>query len=181
MRASDRESRLTIHQSLWRRLSARLELYFSPAWLSAAGTTDGSGPIRPADRRELGIRVPVRLVAGPRFPHRSLLLPVRANVGITFVQRTAQLWRGLYSTLWGDGLIGGAARLAARPPWNYDWMNAGYLLAAGLSLLFLLGFVIALGNLIRRPSPQWFALLGTIGCSLLASFTCPYGCRLMRR
>jgi hypothetical protein len=36
---------------------------------------------------------------------------------------------GLYSTLWGDGLCSGSARMTFRPQWNYDLMNAGYLLA----------------------------------------------------
>ena len=27
---------------------------------------------------------------------------------------------GIYSTLWGDGLISGESKLSFRPPWNYD-------------------------------------------------------------
>src|SRR5207245_1857789 len=64
---------------------------------------------------------------------------------------------GMYSTLWGDGLAGGAARLAARPPWNYDWMNSGYLLAVGLSLLFLIGYGVALVRVIGQRQAEWLA------------------------
>jgi tetratricopeptide (TPR) repeat protein len=67
---------------------------------------------------------------------------------------------GLYSTLWTDGLASGAARLAARPPWNYDLMNAGCLLAVTLCLLLILGFLVALVWLVRRPTAEWFAVLG---------------------
>ena len=70
---------------------------------------------------------------------------------------------GIYSTLWGDGLVSGAVRLAARPPWNYDLMNAGYLLSLGPSLLFLVGLALALIKFIRQPTPQWFVLLGALG------------------
>ncbi len=50
---------------------------------------------------------------------------------------------GFYSTLWGDGLASGAARLVARPPWNYDLMNAAALLSLGLCLIFLAGLALA--------------------------------------
>ncbi len=63
---------------------------------------------------------------------------------------------GIYSTLWGDGLVSGMANPAFRPPWNYDMMNAGYLLAIGISILFLAGFVLTVFNLIRQPAAEWF-------------------------
>ena len=69
---------------------------------------------------------------------------------------------GIYSTLWGDGLISGTARLAFRPPWNYDLMNAGYLLAFGISVLFLVGFAVALVRFIRQPAPEWLLVFGLI-------------------
>jgi 4-amino-4-deoxy-L-arabinose transferase-like glycosyltransferase len=69
---------------------------------------------------------------------------------------------GFYSTLWGDGLISGTARLAFRPPWNYDLMNAEYLLAFGISVLFLAGFALALANFIRRPTPEWLMIIGSV-------------------
>jgi 4-amino-4-deoxy-L-arabinose transferase-like glycosyltransferase len=69
---------------------------------------------------------------------------------------------GFYSTLWGDGLISGTRRLACRPPWNYDLMNGGYLLSLGMSLLLIVGFVLALANFIRRPTPEWLMILGSV-------------------
>jgi tetratricopeptide (TPR) repeat protein len=69
---------------------------------------------------------------------------------------------GIYSTLWGDGLISGKANLAFRPPWNYDLMNAEYLVAFGISVLFLVGFAVALVRFIRQPAPEWLLVLGLI-------------------
>jgi hypothetical protein len=69
---------------------------------------------------------------------------------------------GFYSTLWGDGLISGIGRMACRPPWNYDLMNSGYLLSLGISLLLIAGFVLALANFIRRPTPEWLMILGAV-------------------
>src|SRR5262249_18557488 len=36
---------------------------------------------------------------------------------------------GLYSTLWGDGLMGGSGGVVYRPPWDYELMAIGYWLA----------------------------------------------------
>jgi tetratricopeptide (TPR) repeat protein len=69
---------------------------------------------------------------------------------------------GIYSTLWGDGLISGTASPAFRPPWNYDLMNAEYLLAFGISVLFLVGFAVALVRFIRQPAPEWLLVFGLI-------------------
>ena len=69
---------------------------------------------------------------------------------------------GFHSTLWGDGLISGMGRMACRPPWNYDFMNSGYLLSLGISLLLIAGFVLALANFIRRPTPEWLMILGAV-------------------
>ena len=74
---------------------------------------------------------------------------------------------GIYSTLWGDGLASGVAGLAFRPPWNYDLMNAGYLLALVISALFITGLVIALARFIRQPKLEWFVLLGLVGIFVL--------------
>lgn len=69
---------------------------------------------------------------------------------------------GIYSTLWGDGLISGAAGLRFRPPWNYDLMNAGYLLALAISVLFIAGFAVALVRFIRQLAPEWLLVFGLI-------------------
>ena len=54
-------------------------------------------------------------------------------------------WDGLYSTFWGDGLVGGVSAWGHRHPlWDYDLMTLGYALAVpatGLLLFGLAGFV----------------------------------------
>lgn len=73
---------------------------------------------------------------------------------------------GIYSTLWGDGLCGGATAWVFRPPWNYDLMCAGYLLAIGPTLLVLTGMAAAVGRFLRQPTADWFVLLGFFGTVL---------------
>jgi tetratricopeptide (TPR) repeat protein len=75
---------------------------------------------------------------------------------------------GIYSTLWGDGLCGGRRDMIHRPPWNYDLMTAGYLLALVPSLIILSGVAISAWRFIRKPSAEWFVLLGFSGTLLLA-------------
>ena len=67
---------------------------------------------------------------------------------------------GMYSTLWGDGQFGGATDFLGRPAWNYRLMSVCYWLALLPTLAVLLGAVLALAGLIRRPSPEWFIVLG---------------------
>jgi tetratricopeptide (TPR) repeat protein len=75
---------------------------------------------------------------------------------------------GFYSTLWGDGLCGGGSTWSHRPPWNYDFMAAGYSLALVPAALVLIGLVLAVWELLRRPRAEWFLLLG-IGGGLAAA------------
>ncbi|MBC8094870.1 MAG: tetratricopeptide repeat protein [Akkermansiaceae bacterium] len=71
-------------------------------------------------------------------------------------------WDGMYSTLWGDGLCGGSTSFDSRPPWNYQLLALGYWLALAPTLSLITGFVIAAGTFLRRPSPQWMLLVGTM-------------------
>jgi tetratricopeptide (TPR) repeat protein len=70
---------------------------------------------------------------------------------------------GLYSTFWGDGPCGGVTEWAYRPPWNYDLMAAGFLLALAPSLFIVLGLAAALLHLVRGPRAEWFLLLALAG------------------
>jgi len=79
-------------------------------------------------------------------------------------------WDGLYSTLWGDGLCGGATSVEFAPPWNYELLAAGYWLAIAPSALVLAGLGVALWTLLRRPSLEWFVLLGVALLFLPALF-----------
>jgi tetratricopeptide (TPR) repeat protein len=65
---------------------------------------------------------------------------------------------GIYSTLWGDGLCGGASSLTLA--WNQQPMMAGYLWALIPTALILTGAVVAIIRFIRKPSSQLFVLLG---------------------
>ncbi|MGA2278762.1 MAG: tetratricopeptide repeat protein [Verrucomicrobiota bacterium] len=67
---------------------------------------------------------------------------------------------GIYSTLWGDGLCGGASGMVFRPPWNYDLMVAGYLLAVLPTILVLVGAATSAVKLIYEGGADWFVLLG---------------------
>ncbi len=69
-------------------------------------------------------------------------------------------WDGIYSTSWGDGLCGGKADLAYRPPWNYDMMIGGYLLATVPALLIVTGAIVTVWRFVRKPSAENFVLLG---------------------
>ena len=64
-------------------------------------------------------------------------------------------WDGIYSTMWGDGMLSGLAGTSPLPPWwSPSLQSAGYLLAF-IPLLFLcVGFVRLAAAFVRRPSPD---------------------------
>jgi tetratricopeptide (TPR) repeat protein len=59
-------------------------------------------------------------------------------------------------------MCGGMGAWTHRPPWNYDLMAAGYLLALLPTLAIGVGLAIALWQLVRRPRAEWFLLLGVL-------------------
>jgi len=67
---------------------------------------------------------------------------------------------GMYSTFWSDALYGAKCLTIARPPWNYEWMAAGILLALVPTALIALGTVAACSRVVSRPQPEWLLLLG---------------------
>jgi tetratricopeptide (TPR) repeat protein len=69
---------------------------------------------------------------------------------------------GVYATLWGDGLCSGSAMTSFRPQWNYDLMNAGYLLSIATSVLLVVGAIAVLFRFIRRPTGEGFLILGLV-------------------
>jgi tetratricopeptide (TPR) repeat protein len=75
---------------------------------------------------------------------------------------------GLYSTLWGDGMWGGAPGPAYRPPWNHELMATGFVLALVPTLLVLAGAALALIRFLRRPDPAWALLTGLAGATFAA-------------
>jgi len=69
---------------------------------------------------------------------------------------------GIYSTLWGDGMLGGRTLHGPWPPWNLDLMTAGYVLALVPSGALVAGFLAAVVRLAREPRAEWFLLLGLL-------------------
>ncbi len=67
---------------------------------------------------------------------------------------------GIYTTLWGDGLLGGATAWGFRLPWSYPLMAAGYLLALVPTLLLLAGAVSAVARFVRAPRAELVILHG---------------------
>jgi hypothetical protein len=62
-------------------------------------------------------------------------------------------WDGIYSTLWGDGMLSGLSGTAPLPPWwSPDLWAAGYLLALVPASLAAVGFVASAIAFLRRPS-----------------------------
>lgn len=89
-----------------------------------------------------------------------------------FLRFESGLWRpfadtfdsffdSIYKTLWGDGNFGGSGSRHFRPPWNYDRMAIGYVLALVPTALLLFGLVAGAVRFLIRPTAEWFVLLGT--------------------
>jgi tetratricopeptide (TPR) repeat protein len=65
---------------------------------------------------------------------------------------------GIYSTLWGDALCGGASSLTVA--WNLRPLVAGYLWALIPTTLIVVGVIVAIIQFVRKPSSELFLLLG---------------------
>jgi hypothetical protein len=62
---------------------------------------------------------------------------------------------GIYSTLWGDGMLAGRVGVRLRnPAWNYDYMSAGYLLSIPAMLIMVLGIVLTVRESFRGPESR---------------------------
>lgn len=66
----------------------------------------------------------------------------------------------LYSSAWGDGMLGGLGRIDVRPPWDYSLMAVGFGLALLPTLALALGAGRALLRFARKPAASWGLLLG---------------------
>ena len=83
-------------------------------------------------------------------------------------------WDAFYTTLWGDGLWGGRIDLWSRPPWNYDLMAVGFVLALVPTALVLTGLVRALARCFRAAQlalvvadwTGWLFAFAILGMSL---------------
>ncbi len=64
-----------------------------------------------------------------------------------FYSGSASFWDGLYSTLWGDGYLGGKAWMAGRHLfWSYHWMSITYVLAIPATAILFIGFFVSLSK-----------------------------------
>jgi hypothetical protein len=76
-------------------------------------------------------------------------------------------WDAMYSTFWGDGLIGGLALIAKRPDvWNYDYMSAVYLLALPATGIFLIGLFRAVQMALKDKEPASRLIMAFLMISL---------------
>ena len=69
---------------------------------------------------------------------------------------------GVYATLWGDGLCSGSALMNFRPQWNYDLMNAGYVISFLPTALLAVGLVVALVRFMHQPTAEWLLMVGLV-------------------
>jgi hypothetical protein len=88
------------------------------------------------------------------------------------------LFDSLYSTFWGDGFLGGTTAYAYRPPWNYEYMSAVYLLSIPASLFIIIGTLLAIGKVVSQVNKFWLLILGlvfvVIHSLVYMSFRIPY-------
>jgi hypothetical protein len=65
------------------------------------------------------------------------------------------LWDGIYSTLWGDGMVAGRTAFRARNlVWNYDYMSITYLFALPALAFGLLGFLLTVRRALIDADPS---------------------------
>jgi len=75
---------------------------------------------------------------------------------------------GIYSTIWGDALGGGLSDMLSRTPWNYALVVGGYWLAILPTLSIIAGLFVVIYQFVRRPSTEWFLLLGISAAVVIA-------------
>jgi tetratricopeptide (TPR) repeat protein len=80
------------------------------------------------------------------------------SLGHPFFSSFAGFADGIYSTLWGDALCGGASSLTFA--WNQQPLVGGYLWALIPTALIIIGAVVAIIQFVRKPSSELFLLLG---------------------
>lgn len=111
----------------------------------------------------------------PGFHTPSYYLSFGAVFERPFFASFESFWDGLYSTFWGDGLVGGVSAWAHRHPlWDYELMTLGYALALPATALLVFGVVQLVRQGLGEGDPRRraaFAFLSTtivvIGASLL--------------
>ncbi len=104
----------------------------------------------------------------PGFHTPSYYLGFGASISEPFFSGFQSFGDALYSTVWGDGYLGGRTSARFRHPlWNYDYMTACFPLAVPMSLLMLVGGVRLTLRILRDPDPGWRLASGFTVCTLL--------------
>jgi Flp pilus assembly protein TadD len=107
-------------------------------------------------------RLPFAWWQEPGYRTSTWFFQLRGTITKPLFASLGSFGDGLYSTLWGDGLCSGSARMSFRPQWNYDLMNIGYLLALIPAGLLLIGLGVACVRLIRKPNLESFLSVGLV-------------------
>jgi tetratricopeptide (TPR) repeat protein len=93
---------------------------------------------------------------------------------------TYSFFDSIYSTFWGDAYLGSANKYTFRPPWNYEYMSAVYLLAIPAALAIIIGTVCAIVNVVYTANKSWLLVLGSFGISTFSiiymNLQLPYYC-----
>lgn len=107
----------------------------------------------------------------PGFHTPAYYLSFGTSLTQPFLASFTSFWDGLYSTLWGDGLLAGLGGIRARHEfWNYSFMAAGYLLAVPATVLGVLGFVRSLGFALNDFDLRRRAVFAMLAVLTLLSF-----------
>jgi tetratricopeptide (TPR) repeat protein len=118
----------------------------------------------------------------PGFTTSSYFMGFGRSLIAPFFSEFNGFMDGIYSTLWGDGLWGGVGELGSRPPWNYNLMAAGYLLALLPTAMIAIGAVAAVVQVIMHPRADWILLVGLSAAMALALvyqfLRLPYACHV---
>ncbi|MEE3328483.1 MAG: hypothetical protein VX252_14185 [Myxococcota bacterium] len=119
----------------------------------------------------------------PGFHTQAWYLDFGESLHHPYFAGYVSFWDGLYSTLWGDGLVGGMARIETRHGlWNDDFQTLVYPLALPATGLGILGYVrLAYGSFQETDLGRKLylslltSLLALLGFSLLLiSLELPY-------
>ncbi len=92
----------------------------------------------------------------PGFHSLDYYLSFGESLSEPFYSSFSSFWDGLYSTLWGDGLLSGAPGIPdILVPWDLEWMAVGYWAALPILALILLGAAIwARDVFVKRSDPR---------------------------
>ncbi|MGD0786214.1 MAG: tetratricopeptide repeat protein, partial [Sedimentisphaerales bacterium] len=80
---------------------------------------------------------------------------------VPYFAGTYSFFDSIYSTFWGDAYLGAANKYTFRPPWNYEYMSAVYLLAIPVALAIIIGTVCAIVNVVYTANKSWLLILGS--------------------